>query len=430
MESKFNIPVGQIEYSQKRFSPVTELGFALMLIGIQFGTAIRNVFPGLELVNIIMLLSFLFIVDFKNIIRFKLPSANKYFLVLFLFNFVSFIYLIVSPSEKYPELNSQIFFMQLYIFAILFALSTQSKNKNLKNLDRYLFYISAFINIVILYQVTLGFKGIYLENIFFDSSTDSNHMDQGGDKITMGRALFLSFVTALVYKSRNKVEFIIKPVIVMSALLGLYMFNTRSSIVLCIISMAIYFWYQKGTLQSKKNILRQSLFYGGIALILFFAIIYLYQTNSLFQALLDKIGENIYNGIVSYFTNQSTDESAATRRDSLIFFINNTFQIDFSYLVFGHGFISYFFDFPLLQAFYDLGIFFFLFYIISLICFPVKFIFYKKTYIPHIIIIQLMAFHYLIDQLYCGVPYWSFQFMPIILLTFFYVNNKSSYRIK
>lgn len=370
-----------------------------------------------------MLLSFLFATDFNNILKLKLPSANKYFLAVFLFNFISFLYLIINPSDKYPELNSQIFFMQLYIFAILFALSTQSKNKVPINLDRYLFYISAFINLVILYQVTKGFTGLYLENVFFNELGGNNSMSQGGDKITMGRALYLSFITTIVYKCRNKIDLFIKPLLIISAFLGLYMFNTRSSIVICFISLILLYHWSSKEVNNPTLRIRQKLFWL-FGLTLSIILVYFYISNDFLYNLVNIVVSNIKNGITSYFSNSSIDESASVRRISWKFFLSGFASSNLLQIIFGHGFISYFFDFPVLQAFFDLGILVFLIYLVTLIYLPIRFIIVAKSNNRSIIIIQLFALHYLFDQLYAGMPYWSFQFMPIILLCFFYKNNR------
>ncbi|MDD4993941.1 MAG: hypothetical protein PHR83_17100 [Paludibacter sp.] len=405
---------------------LNEIGFALMLIGLPFGTAIRNVYPKLELVQLIFALSFLFIVNYRNLFRFIFPSYNKYFTYIFLFNFISFLYLLLFPSH-YQSLNKQIIVMQLYIFAVIIALSTLNRNLNLINLDRYLFYISGFITLVILYQVTRGFTGIYLENVFADSTLKTNRMEHGGDKTTMGRALFLCFITAIVYKSKNNIETLIKPILIVSVFLGLYMFNTRASIVVCLLSLLIYFWKKHqigiGIFHKRNSII----IYTFVAIILIFFSVYLYQSNIYFYTMINVMIENIFNGLSSFFGSSKTDESALIRKGNMIYFQNAMNDLNPFQLLFGRGFIVRFIDVPFMQAFLDLGLFGFFFYTISLIYLPLKFIFVKLTSISHIIIIQLFAFHYLVDQLYAGMPYWSLQFMPIILLVFLYSNNRKQY---
>lgn len=415
----------QTNNSSGYFSTLTEVGFALMLIGVQFGTAIRNAVPGLELVNLIMLLSFIFCIDYKNIYKLRLASAKKSFLFILFFQLISLIYLLISPSEKYPDFNTQIIFMQGYIFAIIFALTTQDKDKTFKNLDRYLFYISAFINLVILYQATRGFTGIYLENVFADRILDTNRMAEGGDKTTMGRALFLSFISAVVYRSRNKIEFISKVLIIPSAFIGLYMFNTRATILMCIIGLGIYlFRYKKEMLLKSKKSLAIVLF--SLVVILPGLAIYFYYSNDFFQAMVNISVENISNGILSYFGNKSTDVSALARKESMAIIRNALGDSSILQLILGHGFISFFIDIPIIQAYFDLGILGFMFYFISLIVFPIKFIFFRTAKNSHTTILQLFALHYLVDQLYAGLPYWSIQFMPILIILL--INNTINFK--
>lgn len=415
-----NLPTS--EASGRYFSSLSEFSFALMLIGVQFGTAIRNVFPTIEIVNFLMAMSFILSVDYKSVKRLRLPSWNKSFALFSFFFLITLLYLLVIPSPS-SKLNNQILPMQLYLLTVIFSLSTHEKNKTLSNLDRYLFYIAAFVNFVVLYQVTKGFTGIYLENVFYNALDDANNMAEGGDKITIGRALFLSFITTLVYRSKNKLERLIKPLLIVGSFLGLFMFNTRSSIAICVLSIGLYYWYHYTT-KGKSNFLNIPRYIYTITIfILIGGLIYFYFSNEVFKFMIDKVSTNIWNGISSYFGSSSIDPSASNRRLSIEYFIDHESNATLFQLFFGHGFIPFFLDIPILQAIYDLGIFIFFLYLIILIYYPIKFIFIKKSEISHIIILQLFAFHYLLDQLYAGAPYWSFQFMPIILLCFIDKNN-------
>ena len=50
-----------------------------MFIGIQFGTAVRNVFSAVECVNLVMIISVLLLVDFRGIIYIKISKALEAF---------------------------------------------------------------------------------------------------------------------------------------------------------------------------------------------------------------------------------------------------------------------------------------------------------------------------------------------------------------
>ncbi len=418
------------ENDKSYFSLVKELGFALMLVGVQFGTALRNVFPSLELVNILMFLSFIFSLNINNIRQFKLPSWNNYFLLVITFVVISLFYSIMFPCPlKFKYLSDKIFFMQLYILGIIFSLSSQSRNMNFVYFQRIIFYLSGFICIVILYQVTKGFSGISLDNAFYNPDTDTNSMKEGGDKITMGRALFLCFAATIVLPTKNLFEKLLKPFLIVSIFLNLYMFNSRASIAICIISVLIYFWKTKNK-NNKKSRKISKVTYITLSLFTLIMLIYLYNSNSIFNTAINLGVYNLKSGFSSYFMGNNSvtfDSSAAYRFQSRLLFWQNLTNSNFLQFIFGHGFLPYYYDFPLIQVFNDLGLLGFILYFIILIYTPIKFIFFKSTTISHIIIVQLFAFHYVLDQFYCGLPYWSMQYMPILLLVFFYKNKKDHF---
>lgn len=403
---------------------IFEIGLVFVLVGVQLGTAIRNVIPAIEIVNVLMMMGVILTIDYRNLINIRFYKYKLLAFVL-LFNSIAFIYAILSSGTKYPELHNQIVLMQLFIFALIVGLSTNLNRRiELVNFDRYLFYVTGFISLVILYQSTRGFTGIYLENVFADAATDSNHMAEGGDKTTMGRVLYLSIITTVIYKSRNVFELLLKPVLIFSAFFGLYMFNTRASIVLSFLSLFIYYYkyiYKNGRVKKKVSVIN----YLIIIVTVVIALIYFYNTNFYFKSIVDLIYTNISNGISSYFGDNKDDVSAMIRKQHLRIVSPLIIGSSIFQLLFGHGFVTFFVDIPIIQAFLDLGLFGFIFYFISLIVLPIIFIFKKRYNNTHLIIIQLFAFHYLVDQIYAGMPYWSFQFCPIILLIFFDNYNKT-----
>lgn len=403
----------------KNYTFANELGFALALIGIQLGTAIRNVIPMFDLGYFFMFLSILFVADYKNLFSGKISNFGGIGLFLaLLFQIISFFYLVLSTSTNVDFTPGKLVLMEAYVIAFIIMLLT-NKRTEFRNFDRILFYLTGFINIVILYQVTKGFTGIYLENVFLDPDTGLSSMAHGGDKITMGRALLLNVICCIVYEHKNRYEFWIRVLFPAFAFLSLFMFNTRSSMVMCFICFFVYLWKQSKILHKPFLNIK----YVGYLLLLILFILIMYLTIPVIGELIDIVFNNISSGVFGFFGKTSDsqiemDSSSEFRYQSMLIF-RNSLSDGILYLLFGHGMLHVFFDFPIIQCFYDMGVIVFAIYAYVLLLCPIKMVFGYLTSSKFIIIIQLLAIQYFFDQFYCGIPYWSFQFMPIVLILYF-----------
>ena len=399
------------------FSFKTELGFVLMLIGVQLGTAIRNIFY-VELVNVLMILSLFLVCNYKNFFHFHFPSWNIYFKWIVFFNLVEVLYLSFQPTLVSIFLQYHLY----QIFAII-LLSTQNKNLSINNLPTILLISSAIIALVVGYQSTNGFTGIYTENVFYNEETDSSGLSKGGDKITMGRALLLCIVTCIVLFFKKKCYPLICFCLIVLSFIGLFMFGTRASMVCAFICLLVYIGKKYGfsVFVSRKNCIVLGL--------IVFCIIGSYFLFPFIHERIDTYAEGTLRGIYTmlgshkYGVDPSTITRYYTLNKAMSFWNDGNFTI--IKMLFGNGYFPFYIDVPIVQAFYDFGCFGFIYFFI-MICLPIKYI-AKKTNESAILIIQLFAIHYLLDQFYCALPYYHFQFIPLILLLFFQKNNRKNF---
>lgn len=402
----------------RKFPLRVEFGFMLMIVGVQLGTALRNVFH-VEIVNAFMVLSILLICNSSNLYRMKFPSWNRYFGLIILFNAVELFYLMFNSKVISETLQ-----YHLYLICSILAISTQNRNMNIRYLSHIIFIAAAFITIVIGYQVTNGFTGLYLENVLYDSETGTFGLAEGGDKITLGRALLLCIISCFVFFSKRKLFPALCIILIAISFVGLFMFSTRASIGCAVLCLFIYLRKQYGfnIFATKKLVI--------VIFIAIAVVIMLYLSNSYVQASLDHFVTSMLQGIFSMFGSKEygTDASTITRYYTIqkAFSFWDARNFSFITMIIGHGYFPYYIDVPVLQAFYDFGIWGFLYCYIMLVL-PIKFI-AKHSYNEAIIIIQLFAVQYLLDQFYCALPYYHYQFMPLILLLFFCSNNKKNYQ--
>jgi hypothetical protein len=135
------------------------------------------------------------------------------------------------------------------------------------------------------------------------------------------------------------------------------------------------------------------------------------ELNTTISRYTENLITNSLNGFNSYFYGTSEEASAAGRRDSLDIAING---LD----IYGHGFMSFWVDCPLIQAFYDGGVIGgVLFGTITLLC-PLFLIFRNFNFAEEDMIKQIVLYYYIftIPWLFLhGHPYNFYLWLRIIL---------------
>lgn len=402
------------------FSIRNEIGFALMLIGVQIGTAIRNAF-GIELVNIIMATSVLCVLNFKNLFSIKMPSYNVFFSFLIIFQIIELLYASFCKKDI-----SNLIPMHLYLMSIAIALSTQDKGKDFRYADVLFFYLGLFITIVVAYQATMGFTGIFTSNIFYREDIGTSQMEKGGDKITMGRAILFAVISSIVYTPRFKVEHVIRVICVIAAFVGLIMFNSRSPMVMSFMCLLVYM-IKKSQLKSRVSFFSYRTFTKLFIYLLpvMVVLVITYLSVDYVAESIDNIFSSAIRGLLTLFGDKSMGvDLSADYRHEVIRKIGNADYSLFDYIL-GAGYFTIFIDIPIVQAFYDFGIWGIV-YLFLLLIMPLFFLLKYNTSKAPVMIVLLFSLQYLFDQFYCGLPYWFFQYIPITLLSFFYYNSKSN----
>ncbi|SDW45991.1 hypothetical protein SAMN05444411_101775 [Lutibacter oricola] len=392
----------------KHYSLQLEIGLALILIGMPLGTAIRNVLPNLELVNFIMFLSFLLVIDYKNLINLKLPFLSFWFIILIIFQIIEILYATIEKVNDF-------YFYHIYLILILIGLSTQSRTKTFYSFLRIIFYFSGFISFVVFYQATLGLTQLIGGGYV---GTGRLWLVEGGDPINMARALLVNIIVVMVYKGNSPFEKIMRYVFLVTSIIGLLGFGTRSSIVVSIIVFTLFLWNKQILkITTTKDFFRIVSYVFLITLVL----IFLYLKNDFFSQKVDYIIEAVERGVATYFlgnSNLGVDGSTIVRYrtfNKALEIMRNDFE--FHNFVFGNGYMGFYIDIPLIQVFFDLGIFGFIYFIFTIV-FPFKSNVFKTRFNDVYLFIKLFCVQILFDQFFTGLPYYYTQFVPIIILLF------------
>lgn len=396
--------------SKSRREILRTIGLVLVFIGMQFGTAIRNVAPELESVNIIMAVSIVLLIDYRGLKELKI---NVKLFAILCFQIWLFILALFSKNA-----TNQLIVFHLYLIAFIIALNSNTRYCKFESFGRVIFWISGFISLVIVYQATQGFKGLQLSY----EGTSKLWLSQGGDPITLARALGINIIACLFYKKKNRIEIIVTGIFALADIIGLFSFRNRS-VLLCsfVIFVIWYFKYYTKSISANK-ILISAISVMVVVIALYKIPYFSIKIMSTVDAMLSGIGTLLnlnVNGV----------DSSAQTRVSILENLRSTFNHHFiRNLFFGLGYNFTYVDRPVIQMFYDNGIFAFIAYEYLNLWVPIKYIFktvfYRVNYNDAWLIVVFISLQSLFDQFLTGLPYFYFLWTPAIFMVFSITNSK------
>lgn len=396
--------------SKSRREILRTIGLVLVFIGMQFGTAIRNVAPELESVNIIMAVSIVLLIDYRGLKELKI---NVKLFAILCFQIWLFILALFSKNA-----TNQLIVFHLYLIAFIIALNSNTRYCKFESFGRVIFWISGFISLVIVYQATQGFKGLQLSY----EGTSKLWLSQGGDPITLARALGINIIACLFYKKKNRIEIIVTGIFALADIIGLFSFRNRS-VLLCsfVIFVIWYFKYYTKSISANK-ILISAISVMVVVIALYKIPYFSIKIKSTVDAMLSGIGTLLnlnVNGV----------DSSAQTRVSILENLRSTFNHHFiRNLFFGLGYNFTYVDRPVIQMFYDNGIFAFIAYAYLNLWVPIKYIFktvfYRVNYNDAWLIVVFISLQSLFDQFLTGLPYFYFLWTPAIFMVFSITNSK------
>ena len=396
--------------SKSRREILRTIGLVLVFIGMQFGTAIRNVAPALEIVNIIMAVSIVLLMDYRGV---KELRINVKLFAILCFQIWLLILALFSKNA-----TNQLIVFHLYLIAFIITLNSNTRYCKFESFGRAIFWISGFISLVIVYQATQGFKGLQLSY----EGTSKLWLSQGGDPITLARALGINIIACLFYKKKNRIEIIATGIFALADIIGLFSFRNRS-VLLCsfVIFVIWYFKYYTKSISANK-ILISAISVMVVVIALYKIPYFSIKIKSTVDAMLSGIGTLLnlnVNGV----------DSSAQTRVSILENLRSTFNHHFIRNLFlGLGYNFTYVDRPVIQMFYDNGIFAFIAYAYLNLWVPIKYIFKtifcRVNYNDAWLIVVFISLQNVFDQFLTGLPYFYFLWTPAIFMVFSITNSK------
>lgn len=411
---------------KRTYSFITETGLVLTIIGMALGTAIRNMFPSLELVNILMFISILCLIDFKNLYKLKFPNFNKHLFIILMLQALFVIYGLFSNNEN----NEKFIIYSCYCIACVISLFTHSRGLQTKYFFQILTCISIVVIIPCLMQSNIG--GFQMMQAM-ENTGDRMVLKEGGDPITTARGVLAGFIGFLFLKSNTiKYTIIFKILAIIASIIVLLSFYTRTVIFAAIIIAFFFIW----NINADSNIYKLQKRHSQIKILLtvimiFIVFILCYSYIDYFSNKIDGILTKMSNGFSSFLGNQSTDLSANARVNMRKTIIDD-FLLHESYyrILLGTEINHIFADSPAFQIFFDMGFLIGGIYIFYTMYIPIKCnITNNNSGNDFFLYIKLLSIVYCMDQIVCGWPYFYMNFIPPIFLLYIVYNNKIGHTV-
>ena len=396
-----------------------EIGISSIIFGVYLAKVLSEfIGRNINFQVYFLLAGVLLIFDYRKLYKIRFSIAE---LVYMLFQLILIVSIMLSKASIGKNVsgngnNTTDFTYCLFAIGLIFAMSTV-KGKVINKLPVINFSISVFI----MFAMTLiigSSKGFAFSNRFVFST--------GGDAITMALGTSICYIGLLIYNPKAKIGLIFK---VSAAIAGVYCllaYGTRTADISALIITLTYF------LQSAKIDKRMSegiVKVAGVVVLFVFSFAWLGNIVPKVKNAMDTIGLHTIKGVYTLFGNSvyGQDASALARVNSRNEVLSVLYKhTDILKILFGHGYLTMYLDFPLLQIFIDLGLFG-IFYVFIIVIWPLKIFFNNKLHClaknsekfrAQYLTFTLLAIQVIVKQFVSGLPYGGDVYWPSIMCMF------------
>lgn len=334
--------------------------------------------------------------------------------IVFPLSFLAYL-IVISFASGIPEDNGFIYL--LFVFSVFVGLMTVP-TRNLILVPILFLFISALSCVITVGNIILNDIEL-IGRIYAGDSNSPNQLSFVGG-LAMVSGLFVLFN----HVSTNRWTQFLSYMSILLGLIIVILSVTRSTVlglVLCAV-ICIFFKITKLiTIQTRHDctnakIIKAKKIGARITILLLFLLggylyagdivsVYFFQFITYFQ-----------KGILSYFYGiTGIEESAETRYYQIYLALNGIFE----YPIAGHGYKSLYVDFPILQSFYDLGLFGGIYFLIIALLLPIIFIIRTMISVNSPALQRFVAYVYVYftpNLILHGQPYDYPLWLPIVLL--------------
>ena len=391
---------------KKNDSILTNWGIVLALAGICCMAMVKGVIgKNLQILSITsVVLTILFLLKGVDIRFLKRPTKSV--MLIFSYSLVTLIMCLISEIDVmqsgYGFIYQTAYFIEIYLI--------WNVDNNI-NLDRFVdiaFWLcGVFCAIAVLLFMKEGINVLSFNNYV------TLQGDYLCDREATGTLSFLTFIMALVYYPKTKLEKLCKAIFMLEACVVLIISSRRSVYIAVILCLIFHIKNIYGTKKYNKRKFIKGVFCFVLGIGAFFIVC---ELNHNIVISLESAWERLVNGIMTLIGANNSDQSAAIRTSAASIawkrYWNETSVFKF---IFGSGFMSSWVDIPLLQAFVDLGIVGGITFFIIQFIIPITHIIEKSQY-KSVMVAQYLTILSMVEGVANSFPYGHF-FSIMLLLT-------------
>lgn len=333
--------------------------------GLEWGiTLLFTALPGSQIIklllktnkydftSIFLIVGLICIVNIHNLIKGYLPTFNKTTFLLLAFQMYTIMLAWVRGIGLFTANYGSIYI--IYTSLLILAFSTNKREINAAVLIRNFIYTAGLLNVLLLYYLSDGFSSnlIYINKIYTDSGILI------ADRLTLSTVAYGYLIAFLVYSPNEKKNKIFKYIFSIFAILNILSTTRRGLMVSFLFILLLHLTYKQNIVVNRKyNMVKVVSKAFGIMFIIIGGIILVFNSPTLKDNIekfifLFQRGLSTYLGINSF----GIDIAANTRLNSRAAAMQIIQSSTFFELLFGHGYMTEWIDFPFLQAILDMGI--------------------------------------------------------------------------
>ena len=385
---------------------MSEMGIALSLVSIPLGMIVKVIWGNMIFGNLFMAVGLLMMFPYHRMrdgIRLNLLSGVMIFVIL------SFVYYIFSDFDEPVYL---LYLGVTLFFSVGLSLSKYGKDFSLDNTIRYIWLFSLVSVLGGLYCFVSGKLSFLSGLLDFNEEGDTIY-----DGLTMGSVCIMQIICSFYFISKDDNSLLERYLMFLLIILDFVMTLMAFKRTPLLIALVIIFYYLRRlgylALTPRKVI---------CFILVFLAIMVYVISNSELSEAVATISENTFEGISSLVTGDHTGHSLTNSTDVRIENRDAAFgmiaHFDVLEYMIGRGFMTFWFDMPLVQSYLDMGVIGLVLFAFYTVYLPLYSVFSKIRKNRIVLLCGMFAFPGAVCCLTNGHPYFQSLWMPVSLLCF------------
>lgn len=399
------------------------IGFIIFLMAL----AITNLLAALMdrdmsgLSNVLMLVGLLCLIEKKSLLKIKIIKGN--YLLCFLFTLYCILMAWFS-GYSFTQGSGAIIY-SIFALILMYVLSMNSYWECEDDFVRILFHASGLLSFLCAWVLTDGFTDL-------SSHVNSIYSSAGeviSNRLTLSTIPVMCILTCIIHKPQKITTVLLKYIYVFLSILCLLIVFRRSSTVSLMITLVLHIFYS--VKKAKKHIDYKHLTMNFMSIAALIAVVVILYRIPFIKEGIGNLMESINKAVLSLFGNDifGVDESANIRYRIRNQILKEYNSYNIVQILFGMGYMYRYLDFPVFQAFIDMGIFGGLIFSYLQIGVPVKNIFNSPVNELDEFI-KLYSIFGLMESFYSGIPYGYNRYIFVLMILFFQYSNRNTANAK